>query len=103
MSPRVLVLLNPGVTSRNYLIGIARAAQRMGVLAGAVELEPLWRRVQEAKGAPATRVAIAQELANLCRRECVTHVLSYTHNGVFEFGLHQSADEVAVGLFSAIG
>lgn len=108
---RLLILLNPGHTSRNYLIGIVRAAQRLGVFAGAVELEPLWREL-EAPGAnsAAARAAAAKQMAELCRTQRVTHVLGYTHNGVLDFGVRADpaaragADPAApIGLFTALG
>lgn len=108
---RLLILLNPGHTSRNYLIGIVRAAQRLGVFAGAVELEPFWRELAASGvNSPAVRAAGAKQMAELCRTQRVTHVLGYTHNGVLDFGAR--ADPAAqaganhaapMGLFAALG
>jgi hypothetical protein len=101
----MLVLLNPGATSRNYLIGIARAAERMGILAGALELEPIWRQFASAgPQASAIRAQAARQVAELCAKQGVTHVLGYTHNGVFDFGLFPDPTGAPnpVGLFSSL-
>lgn len=84
---RVLVLLNPGHTSRNYLLGIASAAERLGVLAGTLELGPVWQQVQGA--GPSVRADLARQVTELCVRHRVTHALGYIHNGVFEFGMFE--------------
>lgn len=102
---RLLVLLNPGRMSRHWLLGIARGAERMGILAGTLELGPIWQSVQRAGASHgAVRAQAAEQVKALCRRERVTHVLSYTHNGVFDFGMTpDSATGAPAGLFAAMG
>lgn len=98
------MLLNPGVTSRNYLVGIARAADRLGVLAQAVELEPIWSRIRD--GGPGGLRDVVREIVDLCERQCVTHVIGYAHNGVFDFGPYADplgASAEPVGLFTHLG
>lgn len=79
---RLLLLLNPGRQSRLYLLGLARAAARLGVPALAIELKPLWDRVQQATNKVAATEMVGRELAMLCERERLTHVLGYGYNGV---------------------
>ncbi|MFA6045125.1 MAG: glycosyltransferase [Phycisphaerales bacterium] len=80
--PRFLLLLNPGRQSRFYLLGLARAASRLGIPAFALELKPLWDQVQQANDKLAATQAVGRELAKLCERERLTHVLGYGYNGV---------------------
>lgn len=103
---RLLVLLNPGSTSRNYLIGIARAAESMGILAGVMELEPIWRQAAAAGADVAkVRAGAARQVAAHCAECRATHVLGYTHNGVFDFGLFTdpAGGATPVGLFPSLG
>lgn len=87
-STRLLVLLNPGRTSRHYLLGIAGAARQRGILAGTLELGEVWA----AAGSPASRAKVAARVRGLCEEAGVTHVLGYVHNGVFDFGLHEAGN-----------
>ncbi|TVQ77453.1 MAG: glycosyltransferase family 1 protein [Phycisphaeraceae bacterium] len=102
---RLLVLLNPGRMSRHWLLGIARGAERMGILAGTLELGPIWQAVQQA-GSQHSRVReqAGEHLKAFCLHERVTHVLSYTHNGVFDFGMSPDpATGQPAGLFASLG
>lgn len=86
--PRLLILLNPGDVSRNYLLGIKAGADRAGIPATAVELGPVWHDTRA--GNPNAAAAAAdwyKRAYTLCRTEKITHVLSYVFNGVTSFGL----------------
>lgn len=90
LGTRVLVLLNPGQTSRHYMLGIAAAAERAGVLAGTLELGPVWQRLQTAGAqGQAVRSDLGRQVTELCARHRVTHAIGYTQNGVFDFGLYE--------------
>jgi hypothetical protein len=105
---RLLVLVNPGRTSRNYMVGVARAARTLGLLGGTVEMGEVWEHLRRAGGgvgaarAEAARAEAARAVADLCARERITHAVSYIHNGVFEFGLHAGAGGPSP-LFPSIG
>jgi len=99
------VLLNPGHTSRNYMLGIASAAERLGVLAGTLELGPVWQRLQGAGAAgPSIRADLARQVTDLCARHGVTHAIGYTQNGVFEFGMFEKRrGQAPVSAFTQAG
>lgn len=99
--PRLLVLLNPGAVSRWYMLGIGRAAERLGIFAGSIELGEVWQKL--GKGGEASRRAIAEEVRAHCRRERVTHAIGYVHNGVFEFGVEEDSRFGEAGLLAAMG
>lgn len=82
---RLLVLLNPGRTSRHYLAAIARAAERLGVLAGTIDLGPIWDFMR--RGGPAAQRDATAQVRALLLKNRVTHVLGYTHNGALDFAL----------------
>ncbi|HVZ94620.1 MAG TPA: glycosyltransferase [Phycisphaerales bacterium] len=85
---RLLILLNPGRVSRQYLLGIESASRRSGIPTFTLELGPVWSATRLAD-APA-RAAAAEWFKRahaLCKRERITHVLSYVFNGVTSFGL----------------
>ncbi len=85
---RLLVLLNPGRMSRHWLLAIATGAERLGILAGTLELGPIWQAIERAGINHAQiRLRAAEQIRALCHRARVTHVLSYTHNAVFDFGV----------------
>lgn len=102
---RLLILLNPGRMSRHWLLGISRAAERMGILFGTLELAQIWQAIQQAGPNHATvRAQAAEQIRSLCRRERITHVLSYTQNGVFDFGVTPDpASRRPQGLFPSLG
>ncbi len=95
-SARILILLNPGRTSRHYMLGLARAAQRLGILAGTLEMDSIWRRLSiGTRGGgpePAVRRQVAREVLGFCTRARVTHILGYLYNGVAEFGVATGTD-----------
>lgn len=85
---RLLVLLNPGRMSRHWLLAIAAGAERLGILAGTLELGHIWQAIERAGTSHAQiRHHAAEQIRTLCHRARITHVLSYTHNGVFDFGV----------------
>lgn len=102
----LLVLLNPGRTSRNYLLGIARAAERFGILAGTIELGDMWAALHAARS-PGDRAGVQREWASrvqdICAARRVTHALGYVFNGAFDFGLAPDAQGRPAGLFPRLG
>lgn len=78
----VLVLLNPGRQSRWYLLGLARAGERLGMKVAGLELKGLWDRVQGATDKAGAIRGIGGELRRVCERERLTHVIGYGYNGV---------------------
>lgn len=102
---RLLILLNPGKQSRHYMLGLARAADAIGVSHVCVEMAPLWARCAGAGPSGwAERARVQVELARLVRRERLTHVLGYAWNGVFDFGLLSAEpDDAGEPLFAALG
>lgn len=102
---RILVLLNPGQMSRNWLQGIASGAERLGCLAGTLELAPIWSAIEGST--PQTiddvRNQIAGQVIRFCQQRRVTHVVSYLHNGAFEPGLFPDETNQPVTLFARAG
>lgn len=100
---RLLVLLNPGRMSRHWVLGIARAAESMGVLSGTLEMQTVWDRINGSGIDPAVVREVAGELRDHCAARGVTHVVSYTHNGVFDTGVWRDEQGVSTGFFAAMG
>lgn len=84
--PRVLILLNPGDTSRHYLLGLRGGAERAGATVTTLELGPVWKATRGPNG-PAAAADLYKQAYALCRRDRITHVISYVFNGVTCFGL----------------
>jgi glycosyl transferase family 1 len=75
LNQKLLILLNGGKMSRNYLLGIANSAKRLGI-------EHLCVEVDSIRAAMAANQAVAiQQFDALLTRERVDAVLSYTLNG----------------------
>lgn len=102
---RILVLLNPGQMSRHWLLGMAAGAERLGVLAGTLELGPVWSAIESATPANIddVRNQLAGQIVRFCQQRRVTHVLSYLHNGAFEPGLFPDERNIPVTLFTRAG
>ncbi len=101
---KLLVLLNPGRTSRRYMQGIARGAESLGILGATLELGDVWAELRNGEGALAQARAAAS-VRDLCERRGITHVIGYTHNGVFDFGPRPDPEGTGapVGLFTEMG
>lgn len=103
-NPRILVLLNPGRTSRQYIIGIARAAERRGILGATCELGEVWQQIAGAGAAThAVRAKLARDMQSMLAQRRITHVLGYVHNGVFDFGLSPGEGGRPCSVFGASG
>ncbi len=101
---RLLVLVNPGRLSRNYMLGIANAAQSIGLPHLALDLEPLWLRLGfPGPVDPATRALCHRDIAALVTRHRITHVISYAFNGINDIGLTRRADTSFGPLFASLG
>ena len=102
---RILVLLNPGQMSRHWLLGMAAGAERLGVLAGTLELGPVWSAIEAAtsQNIDDVRNQLAGQIVRFCQQRRVTHVLSYLHNGAFEAGLFPDERNIPVTLFTRAG
>lgn len=102
---RILVLLNPGQMSRHWLLGMAAGAERLGVLAGTLELGPVWSAIEGAtsQNIDDVRNQLAGQIVRFCQQRRVTHVLSYLHNGAFEAGLFPDERNIPVTLFTRAG
>lgn len=104
---RLLILLNPGRQSRHYMLGLARAATRLGIPHACVEMEELWRvRDAEAqsRGMMGACVRVQLELARLVRKHRITHVIGYAWNGALDFGLlSREPGEPGEPMFAALG
>src|ERR1700722_17845122 len=72
---KLLILLNGGKMSRNYLLGLSNAAKRMGIEHACVEIDQIRASMQQNQSA-----AIAQ-LDSLLVAQRIGAVLSYTLNG----------------------
>jgi Glycosyl transferases group 1 len=94
---RLLILNNPGRMSRYWLDGLIKAAETLGVDHRVCELGEIWAK-RETHGD-----SIAQAMVDAVRRERIGAVLSYTMNGVADFGCQRRPDGSAQGLFDAMG
>lgn len=105
--PRLLILLNPGEVSRHYLLGIRAGADRAGIAAITMELGPVWQATRVGAAGPQAALAAAAEWYKqayaLCRRERITHVISYVFNGVTSFGLAPGEGGVRCSPFTRAG
>jgi hypothetical protein len=72
---KLLILLNGGKMSRNYLLGIANSARRLGIDYVCIEMDQIRAAMT------ANQAATIQQLDALLARERVGAVLSYTLNG----------------------
>ena len=72
---KLLILLNAGKMSRNYLLGLANSARRLGIDHVCVEIDPLRAAIT------ANQAAGLQQLDALLVRERIGAVLGYTVNG----------------------
>ncbi|MBS0198427.1 MAG: glycosyltransferase family 1 protein [Planctomycetes bacterium] len=78
---RCLFFLNPGRTSRCYLLGMLNAAARLGIPHWAIELAPLWQRMAAAADKAAESAAIGAQLSAIVRERKITHAIGYGFNG----------------------
>jgi Glycosyl transferases group 1 len=72
---KLLILLNGGKMSRNYLLGIANSAQRLGIDHLCIEMDQIRAAIAQ------NQTAAIQQLDALLNRERIGAVLSYTLNG----------------------
>jgi len=79
---RLLLLVNPGAQSRFYMLGLLRAAQRMGIPHQGIELQPLWNRLNKAADKVAATTEVSSTIADLVAKERFTHVVGYGYNGI---------------------
>ncbi|MBI1189878.1 MAG: glycosyltransferase [Tepidisphaera sp.] len=73
--------MNPGRQSRFYLVGLVRAAQRLGLHVVPLELAPIWEHVNKASQKIDATLEVGRQLRGLVARERITHVLGYGSNG----------------------
>jgi hypothetical protein len=83
---RVLILLNPGRQSRQYLLGLAAGADRAGIPCLRLELGPIWQRATGVEGA-AVLASVRAQVGVLARKYGITHVIGYVYNGTLDLGL----------------
>ncbi len=76
---RLLILLNPGRMSRNWMVGIARGAERLGIPTRTLELAQAWERRATAPD------AVARGIEKAIVRDCIAAAVGYTYNGCAEF------------------
>lgn len=76
---KLLILVNPGSFTRNYMLDMQAAASRLGIATLALELDEIWARKKTGKQID------CQAFAARLRRERVRAVLSSSHNGLLEW------------------
>jgi len=83
---RLLVLLNPGRMSRNWMIGMARGAERLGIQTRTLELSEAWEKRNTSPD------AVAGALERVISKERIAAVVGYTYNGCAEFRRSRDAN-----------
>ena len=73
----ILVLLNPGRTSRHYMSGIVQGISSLGLGCGRLDLAQAW---QAHKAGPAAYTAFVNDLTAWIVKENFTHCIAYAHN-----------------------
>jgi len=93
----LLVLLNPGRSSRNFLLDLGDAARQLGLCPLYVELGDIWNALQSAGRLNISEFAQAMKAGN------VIAVLGYCANGLTEWGLSSVVRGRPRGLFETLG
>lgn len=93
MPDGVLFLLNPGRTSRAYLLGLRNAAARLGIPTVAIELAPVWEYFKQG----GDRLQFASYVRDLVRANSIATAIGYGFNGV-EFGQSPAAPPLLADL-----
>jgi len=93
----LLILQNPGRVSRFYLMGMERAARRLGIRTRVLELGDIWQRPS------GSRETLTTQLEDLLRRDNVRRVLGYGLNGTTEFVCTQAPDGSLQSVFDRLG
>ncbi len=103
--PRILFLINPGKQSRHYMLGLARAAERLGLWSARLQLEPIWSHLGRHTGADQQRVLqnVHTQIGLKVRNDRITHVVGYVFNGTHDLGLFRGEDGDPDSIFRAMG
>ncbi len=94
---KLLILLNPGRFTRHSLMDMLRAAERLGIAAGSVEMGDIWQIQQSG------RVPNAEAFAAELRRLNVRAVLGSGPNGLYEWPVSHAPDGRPVPFFESLG
>lgn len=94
---KLLILLNPGRFTRHSLMDMLRAAERLGIAAGSVEMGEVWAIQQSGK------VPDAEAFAAELRRRKVRAVLGSGPNGLYEWPVSRGPDGRPIPFFESQG
>lgn len=101
---RLLVLLNPGRISRHYVLGIARAAERLRIPCITADLTPIWAHLDRAGDSRAREQQnVHAQFARIVRDQGITHVIGYGQTGAGDLGLIRDESGGVSTLFPALG
>lgn len=96
-TPSVLFLLNGGDFTRHYLLGMLAAATEMGIRCHAVELDPVWEKIQSSVRPQ------GDEIAELIRSQNVKLVIGSSLNGSWEWPVEEGEGGRIVSFFERLG
>jgi hypothetical protein len=90
MSIRPLIALNPGRQSRNYMLGLLRAAETLGLAPLPVEMLPLREQFARAPDPAAAVRSLADRFRPMVEAAGITDVITYADVAGPEFGCWQT-------------
>ncbi len=94
---KLLVLLNPGTFTRNYLTDMVTAARRLGISTHTIEMGEVWTHLASGYR-PDSR-----QLAALIERERVKAVIGCCANGLLDWDSSEDSEGRLVPFFASLG